>query len=158
VPLRERPGGFRVLSGDAGDVGCAWTADVLWRSDLRDPGFSDGAGAFLFDAGAGLLFAGGAGPEAVRVPFRALLLGVLLGVPFVCAAGRALRFTGSGVGGAASLFTRDDLRTPFSKTVVGPSTAKGLQGGDTAREAGRVGVLSSSLRRLAGRCMTPPSP
>jgi hypothetical protein len=83
-------------------------------------------------------------------------------VPFVWVAvalvvWRELRFTGSGVGGAASLLTRDDFRTPFSNTVVGPSAAKAFQGGDMARDADRLGVLSSSFRRFAGCWMTPPS-
>jgi hypothetical protein len=70
---------------------------------------------------------------------------------------RELRLGGSGVGGAVSLFTRDDFLTPVSKTVVGPSAANDLHGGDTARDAGRLGVPSSSLRRFDAREMTPPS-
>ena len=87
------------------------------------------------------------GPE----PLRDSRLTPFLGVPFVCVvllAGREFRFTGSGVGGAVSLFTRDDFLTPFSNTVVGPSATKDFQGGDTARDAERRGVASSSFRRF----------
>ena len=96
------------------------------------------------------------GPE----PLRDSRLTPFLGVAFVCVvllAGREFRFTGSGVGGAVSLFTRDDFLTPFSNTVVGPSATKDFQGGDTARDAERRGVASSSFRRFVGRSMTPPS-
>lgn len=79
----------------------------------------------------------------------------------------ARALAGLGRGRGASRFTRDDLRTPFSKTVVGPLAVKERQGGEAAREPERgvdvdvdVAVVvdeSSSLRRLAGRRMTPPS-
>lgn len=96
------------------------------------------------------------GPE----PLRDSRFTPFLGVPFVCVAllaGREFLFTGSGVGGAVSLFTRDDFLTPFSNTVVGPLATKDFQGGDAARDAERRGVVSSSFRRFAGRSITPPS-
>jgi hypothetical protein len=98
--------------------------------------------------------------EGARDSRLTAFLGVpFLGVPFVCVAlvvGRGFGLAGSGVGGAVSLFTRDDFLTPFSNTVVGPSATKAFQGGDTARDAERRGVVSSSFRRFAGRSMTPP--
>ena len=153
---------MRVPSGDPfgnagdtrGDV-VATAGAFLWRSDLRAGVTSDCVEAFLVCVDGAFPFGTDAGPE----PLRTSRLTPVFGVPFVCVAlvGRGVRFTGSGVGGAVSLFTRDDFRTPFSNTVVGPSATNDLQGGDTARDAERRRVLSSSFRRLAGLSMTPPS-
>ena len=106
--------------------------------------------------------------SVLGVPLACSVLGVplacsVLGVPFVCGVlvvCLAARFAGSGVGGGASRFTRDDFRLPFSKMVVGPSALNDFQGGDAARDAERgVEALdSSTFRRFAARCcMTPPS-
>jgi hypothetical protein len=130
----DRPDRLRVLSGDAcwtagvvGELGRASAGGFLWRSDLRAPVFRAGANAFLFSAGAVLPLAVKAGPDTVRDPCPPVVVAF--------GAGRAFRFAGSGVGGGASLFTRDDFLTPFSNTVVGPLTAKGFQGGEIARGA-----------------------
>jgi hypothetical protein len=127
----------------------------VFRSDLRAGVLNDCMEAFLARADA-FPFGTGVGPE----PLRTSRLPVLLGVPFVCVAfvvDREAGFVGSGVGGAVSLFTRDDFLTPFSKTVVGPSATNDFHGGDAARDVERRGVVvSSSFRRFAGRSMTPP--
>lgn len=127
----------------------------MFRSDLRAGVLKDCVEAFLARADA-LPLGTGVGPE----PLRGSRLGVFLGVPFICVAlvaGREVGFVGSGVGGAVSLFTRDDFLTPFSKTVVGPSATNDFHGGEAARDAERRGVVvSSSFRRFAGRSMTPP--
>ena len=69
-----------------------------------------------------------------------------------------LRFTGSGVGAGASLFTLPDFLRPSPvMIVVGPSAANDFHGGDMARDAERCGVDSSSLRRFEGRGVTPSS-
>lgn len=144
-------------TGDVGGVGRVETKGLRCRSDLRDAGVLNASpGAFLFRAGVTLFMLFVCGAFFAPVPF--------LGVPFTCGVLVVCfpaRFVGSGVGGGASRFTRDDFLTPFSKTVVGPSALKDLQGGDAARDAERgvdVDVDdSSTLRRFAGRCMTPPS-
>ena len=163
APLRERPTRLRVPSGDpfcsAGDVTgevVASAGGFLWRSDLRAGVARDCADTFLVMVDGVFPFETDMGPE----PLRDSRLTLFLGVPLVCVAllaGREFRFTGSGVGGAASLLTRDDFLTPFSKTVVGPSATNDFQGGDAARDAERRGVVSSSFRRFGGRSMTPPS-
>ena len=145
-------------AGDASGVVFARAETFVVRSDLRAGVDKDCADAFLARADAAFPFGTDVGPE----PLRGSLLAACLGVPFVCvvlAGGRELLgFVGSGVGGAASLFTREDFLTPFSKTVVGPSATNDFHGGDAAREAERRGVVvSSSFRRFEGRSMTPPS-
>jgi hypothetical protein len=139
--------------GKAGEEAAA--RDFLCRSDLRVGDFGGGAG-FRADAGVDLVRGGAAGPDTER---DAVCFMLALVVPFACAglvAVRALLFAGSGGG---SLLTREDLRTPLEKMVVGPSAAKDLQGGDTARDSECCGVRSAStLRRLDGRSVTTPWP
>jgi hypothetical protein len=141
-------------------VSKSWTtgegsAGLRWRSDLREAGVLVGGGgaAFLDEV------------RALRVPFACAVLGVAFAAAFAVGLGvdlgvgldadlcsaRAFRFGGSGVGAAGSRFTRDDLRTPFSKTVVGPWAEKDFQGGEAAREAERGVAEPSSRGRLDGR-------
>ena len=129
------------------DAGC-----LLCRSDFRVGDCAEAAGTFFTADGVHLVLDEAAALDTAR---DADCFPVDFDVPFVCVplpAPRGVFFTGSGGGG--SLFTRDDLRTPLSKMVVGPSAAKGFQGGDTARETERCGVVSSSLRRFEGRSRT----
>jgi hypothetical protein len=110
-----------------GGVGRDSAEGLRWRSDLREAGvLNAGAGVFLTVAGVPFL-----------TPFDRLFFAALFGVAFVCGLLVCFRLGGSGVGGAASRFTRDDLRTPFSKTVVGPSALNAFHGGDAAREVER---------------------
>jgi hypothetical protein len=143
-----------VVAGEVGEEVLARAEDLLWRTDFRTGVAMETPLVFVVEDGFTFEYVTEAGVLRVSrlMPF--------FGVPFVWvdfAAWRELRLGGSGVGGAVSLFTREDLRTPFSKTVVGPSTAKGFHGGETARDAEGRGVRSSTLRRFAGRSVTPPS-
>jgi hypothetical protein len=151
VPRRVRPLRFLsgdVRSGDVGGVGRDSAEGLRWRSDLREAGvLKAGAGVFLTVAGV----------PPFLTPFDRPFFAAGFGVPFVCGLLVCFpRFGGSGVGGAASRFTRDDLRTPFSKTVVGPLALNDFHGGDAARDVERDVDDSSTFRRFAGR-MTPPS-
>lgn len=166
MPLRWRvprlrtppPGDPFCNCGDVTGVCLARAEVFVFRSDLRAGVVKDCADAFLARADAAFPFGTDVGPE----PLRDSRLVALLGVPLVYVAllaGREMGFVGSGVGGAVSLFTRDDFLTPFSKTVVGPSATNDFHGGEAARDVERRGVVvvSSNFRRFAGRPMTPPS-
>jgi hypothetical protein len=131
-----------------GEAARAEDTGFLWRSDFRVGECNEARDAFFVTAGVDLVLDSAVEPDTGR---EAACRPADLDAPFVCVPLGVLRgvfFAGSGGGG--SRLTRDDLRTPLSKMVVGPSAANVFHGGETARDAEGRGVVSSSLRRFEG--------